>query len=128
MDGGRQSGIEPDHAHDTLPAGRATGNGHPHFQRIEHRELVEVAIHEIGELQQQALPLEGLGLAPLALESSSRSADCRIDIDVARFGNVRKQLAGGGIGGFEGLARRRRRPSPANEEPLGCQRFDGPWY
>jgi hypothetical protein len=76
-----------------------------HVERVERGKLLDIALHQIGEAQQQTLPLGRLELAPRPIEGSPCRSDRAIDVLGITFGYVRQKFARSRIASLEGLAR-----------------------
>ena len=104
MDRRRKAGIEPQQAHRAALRRHRARDGPAHVERVDHGELFEVPVDEVGQLEQQRLALERLELAPRAFEGPARGSDREVDIGGAGLGDLRELFACGGIGRLEGLA------------------------
>ena len=62
-----------------------------HVERIELRKLLEIFLDEIGELEQQRLPLKWLDLAPRPFEGAARGGDRAVDILGIALGDGREK-------------------------------------
>ena len=78
--------------------------GAPMSSGVELRQLLEILLDEVGELEQQVLPLERLDLAPRPFEGAASGGDRAVDVLRVALGDRRQQFAGGGIVGLEALA------------------------
>ena len=101
MNGGCQPGVEPDHADHALAACAAAGNGHAHVEGVEQREFVVISVYQIRQAQQQALALEGFGLAPGAVKSLARGGYRQVDVGCVALSDMSQQVAGGWVGALK---------------------------
>ena len=97
---------------------RGAGDRRAHVERVQRRELLDIALHQIGELQQDGLPLRRLELAPRAVEGLARGGDGAVDVLGVAFGDMRQDFAGGRVAGFKGLAGSGFEPLAANQHAL----------
>ena len=104
MQRGRLPGVISEHAEHAQFVAPGAADRRAHVQRIELRELLEVFLDEIGELEQQRLALERLDLAPRSFEGAARGGDRAVDVLGIALGDRGQQLAGGRIVGLEALA------------------------
>src|SRR5262249_58978610 len=72
--------------------------------RVEHAELVVVFLDEVGDLQEERLPLIGLEFAPRAFERCPRCGDSTVDVLRVALRNGCQQVAGRGVAALEGFA------------------------
>jgi hypothetical protein len=104
VDRGGLAGIIAQHADGTQAIGAGTAERGAHVERVELRQFVEILLDEVGELQEQVLPLERLDLAPGPFEGAAGGSNCAVDIFLVALRHGCEQLAGGGIVGLEALA------------------------
>jgi hypothetical protein len=75
-----------------------------HVERIELRQLFEIFLDEIGQFEQQVLPLKGLDLAPWPFEGAAGGRDRAVDILGIALGDGGEQFSGGRVVRLEALA------------------------
>jgi hypothetical protein len=100
----RHAGVVAQHADGALAVVARAADGCAHVVGVERRQLLDVLLDQVGELQQHGLPLGRLPLAPWAGECLARRGDGAVDVLAVTLGDVRQKLAGRGIAAFEGLA------------------------
>src|SRR6185437_12302779 len=105
MDGNRLARVVAEHTQRTQPIALRATDRCAHVQRIERGQLIEMLVHEIGELQQQVLPLERLELAPGTIEGTPSRFDGAVSLSAVALPNSGKHFAGRGIDGLKCLAR-----------------------
>lgn len=71
---------------------------------LQSSQVVNVPLHQVGQLGQQAAALGGDHLAPGALESLTGRGDSSVNILLGSLVNGGDGLFGGRVGGLEGLA------------------------
>ncbi|MEA2869466.1 MAG: hypothetical protein QOE39_4181, partial [Bradyrhizobium sp.] len=101
---GRLPCVISEHAEHAQLVAAGTADRRAHIERVELRKLLEILLDEIGELEQQVLPLERLDLAPWSFEGAARRGNRAVDVFRVAFGNGREQFAGGGVVRLEALA------------------------
>src|SRR5882762_5821018 len=107
MQRGRLPCVISGHAEHPQLVAAGAADRRAHVERVELRQLLEVFLDQIGELEQQGLPLIRLDLAPGSLEGTAGCCDRAVDILGIAFGHRCEQFAGGRIVGLESLAGRR---------------------
>src|SRR5262249_27349045 len=79
-------------------------DGFPVVERLQLRELVDVLLHQVGELPDQTPALAGAHLAPRALgivEGLARRRDRLVDLGRSGLRDLRQYLSRRGINGVE---------------------------
>lgn len=79
------------------------GDGLSVVQRLDGSQLVEVGLHQLGQLDEQLATGLGGGVPPLAIEGLPRSGDGNVDILLGGLGDGADDLLGGGVDDLEGL-------------------------
>jgi hypothetical protein len=105
MDRRRLPGIVAQHADGAQPAAAGAADRRAHVEGVERRQLIEMPLHQIGEFQQQILPLERLELRPGTVEGAARRLHRAVDILGIAFGDPGQHLAGRGVDRPEAFAR-----------------------
>jgi len=80
MERGRLPRVIAQHAEHAELVAAGAADRRAHVERVELRQLLEILLDEIGELEQQALPLERLDLAPRPFEGAAGGGDRAIDV------------------------------------------------
>ncbi len=104
MQRGRLAGVVTQHAKHAQLVAAGPADRRAHIERIELRQLLEILLDQIGELQEHVLPLERLCLAPRSFEGAARGGDRAVDVLRITLGDGREQFAGCGVEGLELLA------------------------
>ena len=118
MDRGGLAGVIAQHADGAQAIGAGAAERRAHVERVELRQFVEILLDEVGELEQQVLPLERLDLAPGPFEGAAGGGDRAVDVFLVALGDGCEQFAGGGVVGLEALARGGIDPLPVDQHLL----------
>jgi hypothetical protein len=116
---GGEARVVAQHADGALAVVAGTADRAAHVVGVERRQLLDVLLHEVGEPQQEELPLGRLPLAPRPVEGLARGGHGAVDILAIALRDVRQDLAGCRIAAVEGLARRRGHPAAVGQHQLG---------
>jgi hypothetical protein len=106
MQRGRLSRVIAEHAEHAELVAAGAADRRAHVEGVELRQFLEILLDEVGEFQQQALPLIRLDLAPRTLECAAGGGDRAVDVLGVALGHRRQQLAGRGVMRLEFLAGR----------------------
>ena len=86
-----------------------------HVERIERRQLLEVAVEHVADAQHERVSLVRREPAPRTLERAPRRSHRRIDVFLAAARKRREHAPVGGVEGLDALATQRRAPLPVDE-------------
>jgi hypothetical protein len=101
----RLAGVVPQHAQHPSPPAAGAGDRRADIERVERAQLVEVLLDQVGDAQQQRLPLKGFCQPAWTVEGSPSRGHRAIDILGIALGHVCQQRARGRIAALEGLTR-----------------------
>ncbi len=104
MQRGRLPGVVAQHAEHAQLVAAGAADRRAHVEGVELRQFLEILLDEIGELEQQGLPLERLDLAPRSLEGAAGRGDRAVDVLGIALGDGGEQFAGRRIMRLEFLA------------------------
>lgn len=79
------------------------GDGLSVVERLDGSQLVEVGLHQLGQLDQQLATVLRCNLAPWAIKGLPRGGDGNVDILLSGLGNGADDLLSGGVDDLEGL-------------------------
>lgn len=79
------------------------GDGLSVVERLDGSQLVEVRLHQLGQLDEQLATGLGCDLAPLAIECCPGGGNGDVDILLGGLGDGADDLLGGGVDDLEGL-------------------------
>src|SRR5215510_8404537 len=105
-------------AQHTPLATRGPTNGSSHVHGVEHAELIEMFVHQIGQLEQHLLPIIWLERAPRAFKRTSCRCHGAVDILSLTLRYRRQCFPGRRVEAVKGLARGRLNPLTIDEHAL----------
>ena len=117
MDARGLPSIEPQQAQRAAAQQPDAGQRHAHVPRFQFGELIEIGVHQVGQLEQQPLAFGWLGFAPGPIvERLAGRTDGAFDILFAGRSHPREHLAGRRIDAVKSTSAECIHPAPADEQ------------
>ncbi len=115
----RHAGIETKHPHRTRLVPARARDRRTHVQRVQPGKFLDIALHEISQLQQDSLPLCRLKFTPWTIKSLARRCNRAVYVLCIAFGDMGKNFAGRWIAGLKRFAGSGFQPLAADQHAFG---------